>query len=432
MLKTSKHPWVILPVLAWFTSWPFVNLDPAEKLNLAPEQAAALFQVSYSLLYTEIPENPVATVDMVSFKDQDLTQVAKSWSSNQALLIQDLLYRDDGTPLFQLKDGSFILASRSFIYSNQLLHEEDYEGLLWLQPDAKFYKEVPQDQSKVSKRNYQAYQPIKIVKKVTYPRTEYGVTDKGDYVDWSSLSKEDNRMQRVQELLDEKYQDENVGIYVQQVETSKVAGINQNKAMYSASITKLPYLYYVQEQVLEGNLKWTDRVKYTKETEDYDGAYDPAGTGSLPKEPNQESYNYKELEDKAAKESDNVAHNILGYYGTDKSSPAFQKAIKQIVGQEWDVVDREVTPEMAGRLMEAIYLQNGELLSMLQQTAFDDQRIPRDLPVPVAHKIGDADAFHHDAALVYAKSPYVLVIFTENKDNELISKISKDIYEVLK
>ena len=69
---------------------------------------------------------------------------------------------------------------------------------------------------------------------------------------------------------------------------------------------------------------------------------------------------------------------------------------------------------------------------MLKQTNFDDQRIPKDLPVPVAHKIGDADDFHHDAAIVFAKSPYVLVVFTENKEMDLIARISKDIYEVLK
>ena len=34
----------------------------------------------------------------------------------------------------------------------------------------------------------------------------------------------------------------------------------------------------------------------------------------------------------------------------------------------------------------------------------------RDLPVKVAHKIGDAYDFRHDVAIVYTNSPYVIAI----------------------
>ena len=50
----------------------------------------------------------------------------------------------------------------------------------------------------------------------------------------------------------------------------------------------------------------------------------------------------------------------------------------------------------------------------------------------VAHKIGDADEFKHDTGVVYADSPFVISIFTKNSDYDTISKIAKDVYEVLK
>ena len=82
--------------------------------------------------------------------------------------------------------------------------------------------------------------------------------------------------------------------------------------------------------------------------------------------------------------------------------------------------------------MEAIYQQNGAIIDSLSQTNFDNQRISKDIPVKVAHKIGDAYDFKHDVAIVYANSPFILSIFTNHSDYETISKIANDIYEVLK
>ena len=42
---------------------------------------------------------------------------------------------------------------------------------------------------------------------------------------------------------------------------------------------------------------------------------------------------------------------------------------------------------MAGNVMEAVYQQNGSIIDALSSTKYDDQRIARDLPVKVAHKI---------------------------------------------
>ena len=104
----------------------------------------------------------------------------------------------------------------------------------------------------------------------------------------------------------------------------------------------------------------------------------------------------------------------------------------KIAKKHWDVEKREASAEMAGNVMEAVYQQNGPIIDALSSTKYDDQRIARDLPVKVAHKIGDAYDFRHDVAIVYTNSPYVIAIFTDHSNYDTISNISKDIYEVLK
>ncbi len=69
------------------------------------------------------------------------------------------------------------------------------------------------------------------------------------WVNKAFVTEKDNRMEKVQDLLNSKYNSPSYGIYVKQLTTGNTAGINTQKEMYSASVTKLPYLYYVQEQL---------------------------------------------------------------------------------------------------------------------------------------------------------------------------------------
>ena len=83
--------------------------------------------------------------------------------------------------------------------------------------------------------------------------------------------------------------------------------------------------------------------------------------------------------------------------------------------------------------MEAIYHQGGNANKYLQNTSFDNQRIPKYLPVKVGHKIGDVFDYRHDVAIVYAKEPYILSVMTKNYQSyESISKLSLEIYNILK
>ena len=82
--------------------------------------------------------------------------------------------------------------------------------------------------------------------------------------------------------------------------------------------------------------------------------------------------------------------------------------------------------------MEAIYNQNGEIISYLSSTDFDSTRISKDIDVQVAHKIGDAYDYKHDVAIVYADQPFILSIFTNNASYDDITNIANDVYSILK
>lgn len=70
---------------------------------------------------------------------------------------------------------------------------------------------------------------------------------------------------------------------------------------------------------------------------------------------------------------------------------------------------------MTGRVLEALYNEGGYSFNALFDTQFDDIKIQAGLPknVRVAHKIGAADAYNHDAAIVFANEPYILVVETK-------------------
>lgn len=78
-----------------------------------------------------------------------------------------------------------------------------------------------------------------------------------------------------------------------------------------------------------------------------------------------------------------------------------------------------------------------EMIDILKRQRFDDG-IPAGVPpgTPVAHKTGSITRVHHDAAIVYAPRPFVLVILTRGIDDQaqsaaLIADITRLLYEAV-
>ena len=382
--------------------------------------------------FQSVPSNPNVYSQIDTFLDRDLTEKASVIQENQKIKIVSVEVNAQNQQVFLLENGQYIAADPLLIYDDQIIETRTTEEIVWLKKGFTIYSSPIGNQQKILQTSLKAYQSVTISEIAATPVAVYVKIDGYGWLKTSDLSQEDNRMEAVQELLNTKYSSANIAVYVKQLSSQKTAGVNQDKLMYAASVTKLPVLYYVQEKIDQNEYSLTEGLQYIDKVTGFKGSYSAEGSGSLSKVADNRYYRIDELINKTAKESDNVASNILAYYMTNQFDASFNEEIKTVLGQDWDMSSRMASAQMAGLMMEAIYNQSGYVLDSLQSTQFDNQRIARDIPVPVAHKIGDAYDFRHDVAVVYADSPFILSIFTDQSDYETISKVANDVYGILK
>lgn len=418
----------LLPVLF---GWQVVDSTEIP-FKLTAQEEYELTQTVYDQYFQTIPQNPNVFQVENLYSDLELTQVVGQLKPNQAFSITDVNVNSKKELVFQIDNASYIVADTHKLFDDAVLAETLVEQTYWTNKNITVLSSPISNQAKEVKTDLQSYQPVNISKIATTPLGDFAyVADKG-WLDMGDLSATDNRMDAVQEMLNQKYSKDTIGVYVKQLSTGQKVGVNQDKTFYSASIAKLPILYYVQEQINARQVDLTTKVKYTVESMSFPGAYVVGGSGSLSKTPDNKEYSIEELINKTAKESDNVASNLLSYYVTNQFDDNFYQLTTAVTGSRWDMVTRETSAEVAGNMMEAIYYQNGYVLESLLSTQFDNQRISKDIAVPVAHKIGDADDVKHDVAIVYAESPFVLSIFTDKSSYDEITQIANDIYGILK
>ena len=403
-----------------------IALSNEEKFELSASAATT------SLYFDAIPQNPVLSQGSPSYKDANLTIPATTLPAGKSLKVMALIVNDQTIPIFKLADGTYLEASRQLIYDDVVASQETVDLTFWLEPSFKLYSAPYVSGVTEVKSNLSAYSKVHSVEKATTSHgTYYKVEDKG-WVEGGALSSIDNRMVKVQQMLQTKYNKSNFSIYVKQLDTGASAGINEDKIMYSASVAKLATLYETQKQLQVGTIKLSDKFKYVEAVNQFKGAYKPEGSGNLSKVADNKEYTVEELLKAVAQHSDNVATNMLGYYVAHQYDSNFQTTINGLSDSDWNMEKRDLTARAAGNLLEAIYQQNGEIISYLSSTQFDDQRISKDISVPVAHKIGDAYDFKHDVAIVYADQPFILSIFTDKSSYDDISNISNDVYAILK
>ena len=417
---------VILLLPIFFKS---VQVVSTENPVIIPKQEIySLTHGSYDLYYQDAIESPRFYGETPIYSSEDLIKESGKVNSETKLTVLEWRLNSQGIAVFKLSNNQFVAADKRLVYDESTVNSVVKQ--VWLKPEFIIYNS-PYDQTEKT-HTLSPYQKIEGDMLVFAEGREFLRLKQGGWISLEDISEEDNRIEKVQELLSSNYQNDHFSIYVKQLSTGKEAGINENQRMYAASIMKLPYLYYVQEKINQGDVQLDTALKYVPEVNEFPGSYKPEGSGSLPKKADNKEYSVKDLITKTAKESDNVAHNILGYYITNKSDETFKQQMTVLSGENWDVQDKLASAKMAGQVMESIYNQNGFVLESLSKTSYDNQRIAKNISVSVAHKIGDADEFKHDTGVVYTESPFIISIFTKNSDYDTISKIAKDVYEVLK
>ena len=418
----------LLPILF---GWQVVDSTEIP-FELTAQEEYELTQTVYDQYFQTIPQNPNVFQTESIYSDVNLTQVSGQIKPNQDFSITGVAINERKELVYQLDNTHYILASKQLLFDDTIVTESTVEQTYWLKQGFTVLSSPISNQAKELKTDLRAYQAITISKIATTAIGDFAyISDKG-WISLKDLSEKDNRMEAVQALLSSNYSKNNIGVYVKDLTTETEAGVNQDKIFYSASIAKLPILYYVQEQLNAGQVALNTTVKYTAESISFNGAYKVSGSGSLSKTPDNKDYTIEELINKTAKESDNVASNLLSYYIANKFDDDFFQVTTAVTGRKWDMVSRETSAQVAGKMMEALYEQNGYVIESLLSTQFDNQRISKDIPVPVAHKIGDADDVKHDVAIVYAESPFVLSIFTDKSSYDEITQIANDIYGILK
>ncbi|MDY4510629.1 serine hydrolase [Streptococcus hyovaginalis] len=378
------------------------------------------------------PQNPVLLKPVSIYEDPELKTPAKTLDTTDDLAISTVILNQSGLPVYVLDSQFYMLADKTAFYEDVVLEETSLSETYWTRAiDVVYDSPFVKGSREVSRKPKNYSQVIVTARAQTHAGTYYQIDNYG-WVKADLLSKQDTRVEAVQALLTKKYQKAHYGIYVKQLDTGLTAGINSSSTMYAASLAKLPILYYTQESLDQGKISKDTKFEYTSKVNDFAGAYDPSGSGSLPKKANQKAYSVDELMKKVAQQSDNVASNMLGYYVTDQFGQGYQSVISAASGQSWDMEARQMSPETIGNILEALYYQNGQVLDYLSQTDFDGERISKNIKEKVSHKIGDAYDFKHDAGIIYTSSPFILTIMTDKADYEDITEIADAIYEILK
>jgi beta-lactamase class A len=252
-----------------------------------------------------------------------------------------------------------------------------------------------------------------------------------------------------------------VAVYFRSLDGTVQWSSRADEPFHAASTMKIPVMIELVHQVQQGKLKLDDSLVIKNE-------FHSIVDGSIYKlkaEDDSESTLYRsegqtrtlrQLSDLMIKVSSNLATNLIieklgveniratvHQLGADgmpngmnvlrgvEDSKAFEKGL-----------NNTTTATGLGVLLQAVAdgkavdpESSRQMIEILEQQQFNEG-IPAGLPpgVLVAHKTGEISNIHHDAAIVYAKRPYVLVILVRGlpqiKDSSaLMAAISRQFYQ---
>lgn len=228
-----------------------------------------------------------------------------------------------------------------------------------------------------------------------------------------------------------------VGIYVYDFKTSSSYQLNADDQFEAASLTKVPVLMTVFDEIKLGRLSMDQSLKIEP------ADWQVYGTSVLQYRGPNTTYTVKELLWYLANRSDNTAfQKFVNLLGTKKIATNLY---------EWgfkvsDITKDVTTPREMGRMFDLIYnakLVTGnlhkEMLDLMVKTNEED-RIPAGIPagVRVIHKTGNAIGALQDAGVVeLSNRPYSIAILQDNVDNEdegekLTAELSQIIYNYIK
>jgi beta-lactamase class A len=250
-----------------------------------------------------------------------------------------------------------------------------------------------------------------------------------------------------------------VAVYFRTLDGKAQWSVRADDVFHAASTMKIPVMIELFHQVQEGKVKLTDTLLIKNEFHSIvDGSpytlnASDDSEGELYKGEGQKR-TLRELCELMITVSSNLATNLL----IEKLGVENIRAEVHMLGADGMNVKRGVedgkafekglnntsTARGLGILLQAIAegkavdaASSNEMVAILQWQKFNEG-IPAGLPkgIPVAHKTGEITKIHHDAAIVFAKRPFILVILVrglaEKPDSAaLMAGVSKSLYQAI-
>jgi len=219
------------------------------------------------------------------------------------------------------------------------------------------------------------------------------------------------------------------GICIVDLDKGDTFGINKNEIFPAASLMKLPLIYAFYQQVELGEIDPDEQYSLKEEDK-------VEGTGSVYQRPVGTVYTLHNLVVLLGKQSDNTAQNVLvKILGKEK----IQAAIIDLGMKQTSYTDWETTPQdiaifwqklVNGQILTAVHSQ--EILDFLTDTIFEEQ-IPVGLPegIRIAHKVGVDEGVLHDAGVIFADQPFVLVLMSKDVDINEVRELFPQITELV-
>lgn len=256
----------------------------------------------------------------------------------------------------------------------------------------------------------------------------------------AALAKMDSAQLAVQELVAPYGND--VAIAVMSLDGKQSFSINGNNRFVAASEIKLLILAEFMSEVDTGvrDLNST----YKSSSEDIVG-----GTGTIQDDPLGTVYTYDDLARYMIMYSDNTATNVLiNSMGTSKinaKAASLNLTSTDLQRRMMDTnsgLENHISANDAATLLRGIADHTIASETMCEKAESylrdqtDNQGLAQGIPSGVAfgHKTGTLDSVRHDAGIVYANKPYIIVVLTNlnsTEANELMAQISKAVYSAL-
>jgi beta-lactamase class A len=209
-------------------------------------------------------------------------------------------------------------------------------------------------------------------------------------------------------------------------------GVSSDGKFQGASLLKLPLMVLIYKMSEEGKLNLD--TKYILKDDDKvkgSGILYTAKVGTV--------YTYRQLVEFMGKDSDRTAYKVLKDVVGDTQ---FKNYLTEIGMKDTNIDTGYTTPNDIELLLQKLWSlslvnqkDRDEILGFLENTIYESW-ITAGVPkgVIVAHKFGQDAGVMADGGIVFAGSPYILVIMgngiTETDADTLFPKVSKDIYNV--